>query len=53
MIKVGTADMVADIFTKQLPYPAFNRHRSSLGIHPYVNPSMGSVGITQIQHKAE
>ena len=30
--KLGTADMTADLFTKQLPYPLFKKHRRSLGI---------------------
>jgi hypothetical protein len=28
----ASADMVADLLTKQLPFPAFQRHRSSLGL---------------------
>ncbi len=31
-IWVSTGDMVADIFTKPLPMPAFERHRNSLGL---------------------
>jgi len=31
---IPTADMTADIFTKPLPFPAFSRHRSALGILP-------------------
>ena len=30
--KLGTADMTADLFTKQLPYPSFKKHRRNLGI---------------------
>jgi hypothetical protein len=28
--KKATGDMVADLFTKQLPYPAFSKHRAAL-----------------------
>ena len=31
---IPTADMTADIFTKSLPFPAFSRHCSALGILP-------------------
>ena len=31
--RMRTGAMVADIFTKQLPYPAFKKHRSSLGLN--------------------
>jgi hypothetical protein len=30
--KIGTDVMTADIFTKQLPYPIFRKHRESLGM---------------------
>jgi hypothetical protein len=32
LVKLPTGEMVADVFTKQLPFPAFSRHRHSLGI---------------------
>jgi hypothetical protein len=31
---IPTADMTADIFTKPLPFPAFSKHRSALGVVP-------------------
>lgn len=31
-IWIPTEDMIADVFTKPLPLPAFERHRSSLGL---------------------
>jgi len=31
---IPTGDMTADIFTKPLPFPAFSKHRSALGIVP-------------------
>jgi hypothetical protein len=46
MVKVSTENMTADIFTKQLSFILFSKHRKSLGIMPYVNPSLGSVGVT-------
>lgn len=30
LVRVPTTEMVADIFTKQLPYPAFSKHRNAL-----------------------
>jgi hypothetical protein len=30
--RLSTFDMVADLLTKQLPYPAFKRHRDALGL---------------------
>ena len=30
LAKIGTADQRADIFTKNLPRPAFEKHRASL-----------------------
>ena len=30
--RLSTYDMVADLLTKQLPYPAFKRHRDALGL---------------------
>ena len=27
-----TAEMTADLMTKQLPYPAFSKHRKSMGL---------------------
>jgi hypothetical protein len=32
IIKESTHNMVADLFTKQLPYPAFKKHRDALGL---------------------
>ena len=32
LVKKATGEMTADIFTKQLPWPAFSRHRASLGL---------------------
>jgi hypothetical protein len=32
--KKSTLDMVADLFTKQLPFPAFQKHRASIGLSP-------------------
>ena len=32
LVKEATGEMVADLFTKQLPYPAFSRHRHTLGV---------------------
>ena len=32
LVKEATASMVADLFTKQLPFPAFARHRHTLGL---------------------
>jgi hypothetical protein len=29
---ISTGDMIADLFTKALPYPSFSRHRNSLGV---------------------
>ena len=31
---IPTADMIADIFTKPLPFPLFSHHRASLGVVP-------------------
>jgi len=31
---IPTANMTADIFTKPLPFPAFSKHRSALGVVP-------------------
>ena len=30
--RLSTHDMVADLLTKQLPYPAFKRHRDAMGL---------------------
>jgi hypothetical protein len=30
--QIPTQEMVADIFTKQLPFPAFNKHRTAMRI---------------------
>jgi hypothetical protein len=32
LVQLPSGEMVADMFTKQLPHPAFSRHRHSLGI---------------------
>lgn len=32
--KVPTAEMASDMFTKQLPYPVFKKHRAALGLIP-------------------
>jgi len=32
LVKESTQNMVADLFTKQLPYPAFKKHRDALGL---------------------
>jgi hypothetical protein len=32
LVQLPTGEMVADMFTKQLPHPVFSRHRHSLGI---------------------
>jgi hypothetical protein len=38
-----TGDMVADLLTKQLPYPAFKRHRSSLSLSEHKFSFRGGV----------
>ena len=30
--QIPTTEMVADIFTKQLPFPAFNKHRTAMRV---------------------
>ncbi len=32
IVKESTHNMIADLFTKQLPYPAFQKHRDALGL---------------------
>ena len=32
---IPTSDMLADIFTKPLPFPIFSRHRDVLGLSPF------------------
>ncbi len=34
LLRKPTEDMVADIFTKSLPYPAFHKHRTTLRVSP-------------------